>query len=147
MAKKRDPWKRIVANLKDNRYAKDDRSKEITITAEDVEAQFLRQKGRCYWLGVPIDPNTLFQSWDHLAPSLDRLDPRRGYVPDNVVVTTRFANLGRGRLTISRAKDQVRKLRKLIANDMWPVFPFDDPAATPREAAMWPEPEQPKLGI
>lgn len=147
MSRKRNPWKRIITVIKDNRYAKDDLSKEITITAEDVEAQFLRQNGRCYWLGVPIDPDDLYTPWNHMAPSLDRLDPNRGYVPDNVVVTTRFANLGRGRLTITQAKEQCRKLRRLIADDMWPVFLFDDPKATPREPAMWPEPEQPELGL
>lgn len=51
-----------------------------------------KQNGLCYWLKIPID----FTLKDKLRkPSLDRLDNSKGYEPDNVVLTTVFANTGR----------------------------------------------------
>ena len=50
------------------------------------------QGGKCFWLDIDID----FTMKDWLrSPSLDRLDNTKGYTIDNVVLTTRFANLGR----------------------------------------------------
>jgi len=52
----------------------------------------IKQNGKCYWLGIDID----FDCKDVLrAPSIDRLYNSKGYTIENVVLTTRFANLGR----------------------------------------------------
>lgn len=61
-----------------------------------VEALFASQNGRCHWLGTPMVPSAAPR--DPRRPSLDRLDNRLGYVRDNVVLTTMFANMGRSAL-------------------------------------------------
>ena len=50
-----------------------------------------------------IDLNQIFIANSVLAPSVDRLDGDEGYVKGNVVITTRFVNLGR-----NRDNDEVR---------------------------------------
>jgi hypothetical protein len=51
------------------------------------------QKGMCYWLGIPMIPS--IETRHPLRPSLDRLEPLRGYTRGNVVLTTMLANMGR----------------------------------------------------
>ncbi len=46
---------------------------------------------RCPVLGLPIDRNAA--KWADNTPSLDRVDPRKGYVKGNVRVISRRANL------------------------------------------------------
>ena len=70
----------------------------VDITWEDLEKQFKKQNGRCYYLpNYKIDLDEIFVSWAIKAPSVDRIDDTKGYVKGNVVITTRFLNLGRGK--------------------------------------------------
>lgn len=63
-----------------------------TITKEDIKRIYKKQNGLCYWLEIPLD----ITFTDKLRqPSIDRLDNSRGYEPDNIVLTCKFANLGR----------------------------------------------------
>ena len=78
---------------------------------EDVNSNFLKklkekQKGMCYWLNIPID----FEGNDKLrSPSIDRLDNSKGYTRDNIVLTTRFANLGRCSSDCEEMEDFIEK--------------------------------------
>ena len=56
---------------------------------------FKEQLERCYWLGTKINVSDVLIPHHPLAPSIDRLNNDVGYVPGNVVITTRFANRGR----------------------------------------------------
>ncbi len=69
--------------------------KEIKIDEEYLRKLFSEQDERCYWLGTKINLEDIFIPHHPLAPSVDRLDNEFGYVPDNVVIATRFANRGR----------------------------------------------------
>lgn len=97
-------WKyRIMASV----YTRFKESAYKETLGEKIGAEFLeslkqKQGGKCYWLGIEMDftrRNRL------LAPSLDRLDPSMGYERDNVVLTTMFANLGRGESSESEMRD------------------------------------------
>ncbi len=72
---------------------------ENTLTIEDLKQLWEEQEGRCKWLNVKISPDDLFISHSPFAPSVDRLDHNKGYHKDNVVLTTRLANRGRGAYT------------------------------------------------
>jgi hypothetical protein len=68
-------------------------SYEHNLTPEFVLSLFEKQNGRCYWLGIPLVPSVECRNIQR--PSLDRLDPSRGYTQDNVVLACQFANMGR----------------------------------------------------
>ena len=69
---------------------------DITITIDDLKELWDAQGGKCYWLGIDMSLEDLFVSHSPFAPSVDRLRSKEGYHKDNVVLTTRFANKGRG---------------------------------------------------
>lgn len=86
---------------------------EIHITLDDLKAQWDKQNGKCYWLGVDMSLEDLLISRSPFAPSVDRLDSSGHYTKDNIVLTTRFANLGRGAYA---GEDFQERLDKLLAN-------------------------------
>ena len=74
---------------------------KVLITAADLESQWFKQDGKCYWLNMPLDLGLLYKNhpdWypkHPAAPSVDKIDESGDYTPDNIVITSRFANLGR----------------------------------------------------
>ena len=86
------------------------RKVDCDISKEYILELFKQQKGYCYWYNVKMIPSE--RSKDPQQPSLDRLDPEKGYVKGNVVLTCLAANLGRNRTNIERFKDFVDELRK-----------------------------------
>jgi hypothetical protein len=54
----------------------------------------------------------LFVSHSPFAPSVDRIDNQRGYHKDNIVLTSRFANKGRGAYTGEDFGPRIKKLLK-----------------------------------
>ena len=70
-------------------------NKIITIDVNYLMKLFKEQLERCYWLGTKINVSDVLIPHHPLAPSIDRLNNDVGYVPGNVVITTRFANRGR----------------------------------------------------
>lgn len=83
-----------VKLLRSSRSSARQTNREHTLTVDDIRALHIQQRGLCYWLGIPLGDESL-PNRHPLKPSLDRLDCSRGYTPDNVVLTTTFANLGR----------------------------------------------------
>ena len=71
--------------------------RRIDITWEDLEAIFKEQMGKCYWFGIKLDPTGIFESYNPMAISADRIDDDKGYIERNVVICCRMANLGRGK--------------------------------------------------
>lgn len=69
---------------------------ENTLTADDLEYLWQKQDGKCYWLHIEMSLEDLFIKDSPFAVSTDRMDCSQGYTLENVVLTTRFANRGRG---------------------------------------------------
>lgn len=65
-------------------------------TWKDLELKFDQQKQQCYWFRVKLDPQNNYIKNHPLALSVDRLDSNKGYTFDNIVISSRLANLGRG---------------------------------------------------
>lgn len=106
----RNPWKKLLANVKISgrvglAYAAlregGDPEKvvrhDIAISWQDLERKFAEQNKRCFWLGIPLNPEWIFKTHYPMAPSVDRLDNEKDYTYDNTVICSRFANLARGR--------------------------------------------------
>jgi hypothetical protein len=66
----------------------------FTLTPEDITIP-----ERCPVLGLPLSRSTTGRATD-ASPSLDKIVPRLGYVPGNVVVISNRANTLKGHATI-----------------------------------------------
>jgi hypothetical protein len=64
------------------------RSKDVSITNEDLKTQFQKQNGKCFYTGTVL--TTIVNKPDTL--SLDRVDSSKGYHKDNVVLCTSRIN-------------------------------------------------------
>lgn len=67
---------RVRASVKKTRT----RNKESTITEEDVYRLLEKQNGLCALSGVPLDTKIN----NPYTMSIDRIDPSKGYTPDNI---------------------------------------------------------------
>lgn len=65
------------------------------LTEQDIEILWDNQQGNCYWFGIPMDPEAGTAGLSR--PSLDKLDPTKGYTAGNVVLACWAANACRGR--------------------------------------------------
>ena len=83
---------------------------EFNITVKDLKLQWKKQRGKCWWLGIPMSLEDLFVPNSPFAVSVDRVDSSGGYTPDNIVLTMRFSYLGRGAYDNPGFKRRIRKL-------------------------------------
>ncbi len=72
------------------------RVQEIEVTADDIVNKFHEQGGLCYWSGIKMNEDFNYIKRHPLAISVDRLDNKLGYVYDNLALTLRVFNLGKG---------------------------------------------------
>lgn len=85
----------------------------VFVTTDDLKDKWAEQNGKCYWLGIDMSLEDLMISRSPFAVSVDRLDSSGEYTKDNIVLTTRFANLGRGAYD---AEDFKERLTDLLEN-------------------------------
>lgn len=80
---------------------------DYCITAEDFTAT-----AHCPLLGDPIDFNKRGRGSARNSPTIDRIDPTKGYVPGNVWVISARANLIKSDATLEELEMLVENLRK-----------------------------------
>tara|TARA_B100000214_G_C23494604_1_gene413246 strand:+ start:66 stop:500 length:435 start_codon:yes stop_codon:yes gene_type:complete len=69
---------------------------EFDITWQWIEQQFEKQDRRCFYTRYPINPYSCFDTGNRLAISVDRVNSKKGYTMDNVVLTCSYVNIGLG---------------------------------------------------
>ena len=102
---RRNPFLKMMGNVRNSaNTAKEKGQKygrkepwEIDIDAEYLEWLFSEQMGCCPYyeqLGIikKLDLNLLYETFNFLTPSVDRIDPDFGYIKGNVVITLRGIN-------------------------------------------------------
>lgn len=84
---------------------------EFTITAEDITPipKF------CPILGIPLVRNLGGKTGNDNSPSIDRIDPTKGYVPGNVQVVSHKANWIKGSATL----EELRELVNWVIHSKW----------------------------
>jgi hypothetical protein len=86
--------------------------KKIDFDKEDLKDIFYnKQKGKCYWLGIPLDPEWVNESWHPLALSVDRIRCGEDYTKDNIVICSRMTNVGRSRYDEEKFEDVIEYIR------------------------------------
>jgi len=119
-----NPWKMLLRRARGNSRpgfmkrngTKRDHWLDVEITEQHLIELYKKQNGRCYWSNYPLNPNDVFKKHCPQSISLDRLDDSRGYVPGNVVLTTRGENLGRKDCPADVYRKYVEE-RKLYSNN------------------------------
>lgn len=66
---------------------------EFDIDVEWIESLWGRQQGRCFWYHILMQPADELRN--PLQPSIDRINPAKGYTKSNVVLACAAANRGR----------------------------------------------------
>ena len=90
---------------------------DIDIDEKYILDLYKYQNGRCYWLGVDMQPST--KTKYPFQPSLDRLDRNKGYIRGNVVLCCFVANFGRNENTEESWKQFLMKLNSQLDYSLW----------------------------
>ena len=73
------------------RHRHKDRDTEVTITGKDI-ADVFPYDLKCPIMGIKFKRNTKGNCSSHFPPTLDRIDPTKGYTPGNIQVISQLAN-------------------------------------------------------
>jgi hypothetical protein len=95
------PFRVLISRCKSNNNKKGMIS--FDITEEFLKDLYYKQNGKCYWSGIdlPIDNLGLGEL---NSISIDRLDCNLGYIQSNVVISSKFYNIGRGNMNVDDFK-------------------------------------------
>lgn len=105
----------LCKSIRNNIINRKIRTPNRQLDACDIDASFLeellqKQEGKCYWFGVPLNVEK-HNNNDFFNPSVDRLDNSKGYVKDNIVLSSRMANYARNNLTVEEFKKHIEVLK------------------------------------
>lgn len=106
---------RALANMRSNNPSKSRRSKKRTLTKRDIVDLYKKQEGLSYYLKIPMD----LTGEDKLTSiSIDRIDNDLDYIKGNVVMVTRFENMGRRDATFEHMVEFCNKLKCIGTSEM-----------------------------
>ena len=84
--------------------------KQVNCTVSDLMEMFYsKQKMKCHWFGIELNPEWIFIPSHPLAMSVDRLE--YNYDKDSIVICSRFANLGRNTCPDELFTDSMKYLK------------------------------------
>lgn len=87
---------------------------EININIEDIKNLSKKQKNRCHWFNVKL--NYINKKKYLFKPSIDRIDNKKGYTKDNIILVSYFANIARGETDFYIWKECAKKIIQSIKN-------------------------------
>jgi len=127
-SRKKDPFVVLMRNLRKGgervnsngeriKSNSNSRKKALGISKSLLKKIFKMQDERCYWLGVKLNPEANLEANHPLALSIDRIDNDKGYNINNIVISSRLANLGRGCYSADKMKIICKNLKDQIKND------------------------------
>lgn len=95
----------------------DHRIKYISLSIQQLKMKWKEQDYRCHWLDIPLKPQWIFEPSHPGSLSCDRLDNNGHYTYDNVVITCRFANLGRNSATVGKFNNWLDYVKTHLKSD------------------------------
>lgn len=86
----------------------------------DIDSLYLlglwdKQKGKCYYSGLLMNKSMIKGkklAWD--CPSIDRLDPSKGYIRGNIVLCLFSINAFKGNLTEKEFKNKLQEIKWIL---------------------------------
>ena len=76
------------------------KGREVTVTLDDLEVMYRRQRGRCALTGIPLSFEGKKTTRNPWMLSIDRIESAGGYVAGNVHLVTTMANLAKAEFTM-----------------------------------------------
>lgn len=78
------------------------KGRDVSVTLDDLEAMYRRQRGKCALTGIPLSldgkkPGRARNPW---MLSIDRIESAKGYVAGNVHLVTTMANVAKAEFTM-----------------------------------------------
>ena len=127
-----NPFKRLLQNVELNAArpsptrlsgTPDYKEKKVDLDIEYLEHLFYGiQKSKCHWLDIELNPSWILESGHPLSMSVDRLGYH--YLKGEVVICSRFANLGRN----SYPDDKFKKVLKYMKSQWgWEDYLLEPP--------------------
>ena len=119
---KRNPFLILMARVNSSSSSAKDKGQKygrkkplpVKIDAEYLEKLFNEQMGLCpYYLALGIEKklnlHLLYETFNFLTPSVDRIDSNKGYIPGNVVITFRGVNFMKSEIPYDRFMIQLEE--------------------------------------
>ena len=94
--KKKYPLMYIVSAAIQRDKQKYNTNQTDIIDLKMIKELLLKQNGKCYWYNIDMEIDSFEGSRNPLKLTIDRLDCKKGYSKDNVVLCCYAANCGRG---------------------------------------------------
>ena len=84
-------WIRRITKIKNNTAKK--RNLTVNITWRDLDEQWIKQKGKCFYTGISLIPLDDYKKRNRVNElSIDRIDNKFGYVKGNINFVSNFMN-------------------------------------------------------
>jgi len=112
---KENPFRVLLSRCKSNHNKKG--MTGFNITEEFLSVLYIKQEGKCFWSGIPLPLDNIGLG-ELNSISVDRLDPSKGYLIDNVILSCKFYNLGRGNMNVEDFTRFLIKNNLVISNDL-----------------------------
>ena len=91
---------------------KEQHVRKVELTYKDLEdIWYNKQKEKCFWFDIRLNPNWLLEKHNPFALSVDRLGVGNDYTKENVVISCRLANIGRGICDETKFKEMINYLK------------------------------------
>ncbi len=111
---RQNPIPQLIYNFKKRAKAK---NVPFDLKPQDIREKLNNAGKICPVLGIKMQTSKLGSKSNDLAPSIDRIDPKKGYVKGNMIVVSMRAN----RIKTDASPEEIKKVayfyEKLLKND------------------------------
>ena len=109
--KRNNPLMYIVSGTIQRDKQKYQTSESDIINLKFIENLLKKQNNKCYWYNMELEIDSIEGSRNPAKLTIDRLDCSKGYLKDNVVLTSYAANCGRGDCSVENWINIIKNIK------------------------------------